>query len=204
MKSAAYLLILASLELCVVNPSYADIYFYSGEGGTVILSNFKQNSRFETLIPEARDSNPRVIAKHNDSVAARKHKYQGPVYEVSRVYGLDSALLHAIIHVESRYQPSAVSRKGATGLMQLMPATAKRYGVVDLFDPWQNLHGGAQYLRYLLDQFHDDVPLALAAYNAGENAVMRFGRRIPPFRETMNYVGLVQAQYIKNKSEMAE
>jgi soluble lytic murein transglycosylase-like protein len=106
------------------------------------------------------------------------------VEEVSRAYGLESALLHAVISVESSYNPKAVSKAGAAGLMQLMPGTAKRYGVADAFDPAQNLRGGANYLRDLLKLFDSDVSLALAAFNAGEDAVMRYGNRIP-YRETL-------------------
>jgi soluble lytic murein transglycosylase-like protein len=117
------------------------------------------------------------------------------VNEVSRIYGLESALLHAVISVESRYNPKAVSPAGAAGLMQLMPHTAKRYGVTDALDPRQNLNGGARYLRDLLRLFNNDTSLALAAYNAGENAVKRHGNRIPPYRETQRYVPKVLAFY---------
>jgi soluble lytic murein transglycosylase-like protein len=110
------------------------------------------------------------------------------VDEVSRTYGLESALLHAVISVESRYNPKAKSRKGAAGLMQLMPGTAKRYGVTDRFDPLQNLEGGARYLRDLLRMFDNNVSLTLAAYNAGEHAVAKYGNRVPPYRETRDYV----------------
>lgn len=126
---------------------------------------------------------------------ASKAQYDQIVEEIARAHGLDGALLHAVISVESHYNPRAVSRKGATGLMQLMPATAKRYGVSNPFDPTQNLHGGAKYLRDLLTLFNSDVSLALAAYNAGENAVIRNGNRIPPFRETRNYVPRVLGYY---------
>jgi transglycosylase-like protein with SLT domain len=98
----------------------------------------------------------------------------------------------AVIAVESEFDPLAVSSKGARGLMQLMPFTAQRFGVTDSFDPRQNIFGGVQYLRFLLDMFQGDVALALAGYNAGENAVARF-RGIPPFRETQSYVQKIQA-----------
>ena len=89
---------------------------------------------------------------------------------------------------ESAYQPDAVSHKGAVGLMQLMPGTAERYGVSDRHDPVQNLSGGTRYLRDLLEMFDNDLQLALAAYNAGENAVIRYGNKIPPYNETQGYV----------------
>jgi len=107
---------------------------------------------------------------------------------------VDPALVDAVIQVESEYNPGAVSPKGAIGLMQLIPATARRFGVADPFDPVENLKGGTTYLRYLLDLFGGDVPLALAAYNAGENAVLR-SNGIPPFEETQGYVRKVTALY---------
>lgn len=133
---------------------------------------------------------------------ANKARFEKIISEVASIYGVDQALLHAVITVESGYSPNAVSRKGASGLMQLMPATARRYGVADSFDPVQNLHGGTQYLRDLLKLFNSDVGLALAAYNAGERAVLKHGRRIPPFRETTRYVPRVLAFYKKYQVEL--
>jgi soluble lytic murein transglycosylase-like protein len=123
--------------------------------------------------------------------------YDKMVNEVARLYGVESALLHAVISVESRYSPRAVSKKGALGLMQLMPVTARRYGVIDPLDPVQNLHGGAKYLRHLLRKYNNDRNLALAAYNAGEGTVAKYGNRIPPYRETTNYVPRVMGYYRK-------
>ena len=112
----------------------------------------------------------------------------GPlVASASRRYGVDPALVHAVIQVESSFNPNAVSRRGATGLMQLISATAARYQVYDRFDPRANVKAGVQHLQYLLDEFDHDVTLALAAYNAGENAVRRFDG-IPPYPETRRYV----------------
>jgi hypothetical protein len=110
-------------------------------------------------------------------------------------YGLDQRLLIAVMRQESSFKPRAISHKGARGLMQLMPATAQRFGVRDIFDPAQNIDGGAQYLRFLLDTFDGDLALALAGYNAGENAVARYGNRVPPYRETRDYVQRISAHY---------
>ena len=114
-------------------------------------------------------------------------------------FGHDSRLIKAIIHVESNFNAAAVSRKGAIGLMQVMPATGERLGVDDpgsqLFDAETNVHAGAKYLRFLMDLFPNELHLAIAAYNAGEGAVLRHGRRVPPFRETQAYVQRVLAQY---------
>lgn len=110
------------------------------------------------------------------------------VEHLAAAYGVDARLVHAVVAAESGYQPAAVSRKGAMGLMQLMPATARQYAVADPFDPRANLEAGIQHLKKLLDRF--ELPLALAAYNAGEQAVERFGG-IPPYRETRAYVAQV-------------
>jgi hypothetical protein len=109
--------------------------------------------------------------------------------------GVDPVLLYAQMHTESAFKRGAVSHKGASGLMQLMPGTARRFGVTNIFDPQQNIEGGARYMRYLLDFFGGDVALALAGYNAGEGAVMKYGRRIPPYRETQEYVRRISLRY---------
>jgi soluble lytic murein transglycosylase-like protein len=126
---------------------------------------------------------------------ADKIIYDRMVNRIARIYGVESALLHAVISVESRYRPAAISRAGAIGLMQLMPETAKRYGVVDPLDPMQNVRGGARYLRYLLKKYHNDRNLALAAYNAGEASVAKYGNQIPPYPETTDYVPRVMEYY---------
>ena len=109
----------------------------------------------------------------------------------AKLHGLDPALLHAVVTVESGYNPKALSRKGAAGLMQMMPDTARRYSVDDVWDPRQNLNGGARYLRDLLSTFNNNLTLALAAYNAGPGAVIQHGNRIPPYPETRNYVAQI-------------
>jgi hypothetical protein len=116
------------------------------------------------------------------------------VLRIAAEHSLPPQLIHSVIKVESNYNANAISSKGALGLMQLIPATARRFGVSDVFNPIQNIQGGAKYLRYLLDLYHDNYPLALAAYNAGEAAVERYGG-VPPFAETRNYVVLVRRQW---------
>lgn len=110
-------------------------------------------------------------------------------------HGVDPMLLYAVMHQESAFHPRAISPKGARGLMQLMPGTAQRFGVTNIFDPRQNIEGGTRYLRFLLNLFDDDVALALAGYNAGEGAVLRYGGRIPPYRETREYVRRITERY---------
>jgi hypothetical protein len=117
------------------------------------------------------------------------------VRRAARTASLEAALLHAVIENESGYDPRAVSPRGAIGLMQVLPRTGARFGVRRLEDPAENLRAGAAYLQWLLSRFDGELPLALAAYNAGEGAVLRYGRRIPPFPETQNYVRKVMAGY---------
>lgn len=136
----------------------------------------------------ARPSKPFAV---NEDARTR---YSAYIEQVARRHRLEPELLHAVVSAESSYNPQAVSRAGAMGLMQLMPDTARRFGVADPFDPLANLNGGAQYLRLLLDQFRS-VNLALAAYNAGEGAVSRYGNTIPPFPETQTYVRRVISFY---------
>ncbi len=122
-------------------------------------------------------------------------RYAAIVDAASRAHGVEAALVHAVIFAESSYDPDARSPAGAAGLMQLMPVTAKHYGVRDLFDPAQNIQGGVTFLRDLLRQFDGNMELALAAYNAGSTAVVRAGNRIPPLAETQAYVPKVIDHY---------
>ena len=199
--------ILLLLGCYVVRPAMADVYGYVDGEGTTYLSNVPSDERYQVLVSEERPSNVSVLRRTERRLAtpgtmAAKAGYQDMVEQVAKSNGLEAALLHAVISVESHYNAAAVSKKGAAGLMQLMPATARRYGVADAFDPVQNLQGGAKYLRDLLALFNSDIGLALAAYNAGENAVMRYGNRIPPFRETKDYVPRVLGFYRKYQAEL--
>lgn len=128
-------------------------------------------------------------------MAKRATRYRAVVRATAQAKGVEPELLHAVIAAESGYNPSALSQKGAVGLMQLMPGTAAQYGVTNPSDPAQNLNAGARHLRYLLGKFDNDMTLALAAYNAGEQAVSQYGNRIPPYPETRAYVQRVLAYY---------
>jgi len=121
------------------------------------------------------------------------------VSRIAASQSLSASLVHSVIKVESNYNPLAVSSKGAQGLMQLMPETARRFGVANSFDPVDNIQGGARYLKFLLDLYHGDSQLALAAYNAGEGAVQKYGS-IPPYAETRNYLVQVNRQMQKNEA----
>ncbi len=137
----------------------------------------------------------RLMQPAAPALAKIEAPYARIVETASRAHGVEGRLVHALIWAESSYDPKAVSPSGAEGLMQLMPATAKRYGVRDPFDPKQNIDGGVKHLRELLDQFDGDLELVVAAYNAGANAVIRAGNRIPPYPQTAAYVPKVIAYY---------
>jgi soluble lytic murein transglycosylase-like protein len=147
------------------------------------------------VLPAATVSSPVGMGSTGNS------KYDEFVAQSAARNGVDPNLILAVMHQESGFNQRARSYKGATGLMQLMPATAWRFGVTNINDPAQNIEGGAKYLRFLLDSFNGDVNLALAGYNAGENAVVNSGYRVPRYRETQNYVRSITARYDNTKSK---
>ncbi|MBC7803087.1 MAG: lytic transglycosylase domain-containing protein [Candidatus Parcubacteria bacterium] len=178
---------LAALLALAALPARADVYARVADDGTLFLTDRDPGGA------------TRIVASEPDSTVALSHakapQLSAAILAASARHGLDPLLVHAIIRVESGYDAGAVSRKGAAGLMQLMPATARRYDVADRFDPGANIEGGVRYLRDLFALFGGDQRLTLAAYNAGEGAVLRHGRRIPPYRESQAYVERVEAIY---------
>ncbi|AYH42346.1 lytic transglycosylase domain-containing protein [Azoarcus sp. DN11] len=173
------------------------LYGYADERGVFNFSDAPSDPRHR-LILETRAARPAVPGKRPGLVATRARRLPPSltphVLDAARHSRLDPSLIEAVAYVESGFVEHARSPKGAVGLMQLMPATAARFGVDNPLDPRQNLFGGARYLRELLDRF-DSLPLALAAYNAGEGAVERYGNAIPPFTETVTYVPKVLDHY---------
>ena len=161
-------------------------------GGGEILFDARHVDRIEpVLLPGGRpaaDPAPETAAAHPYSSYGSDRPYAGIVRAAAERHRVGAEILHALIEVESGYRADAVSRRGAMGLMQLMPVTVERYNVADPFDPAANIDAGARYLRYLFDQF--GMQAGLAAYNAGEGAVRRF-RGVPPYRETVRYVARV-------------
>ncbi len=165
----------------------ADIYGYTDDRGVKHFTNIPGLDKRYRLLWKEGPKAPAAAQAYLPSEAEIR-RYSSIVDVASRTHGVDNALVHAVISAESGYNPRAVSRKGAQGLMQLMPDTARRYGVRDSFDPVDNVHGGVRYLKDLLAMFNGNVELAVAGYNAGENAVIRAGHRVPPYAETLNYV----------------
>ena len=193
---------LAGMLLCFSFPIHAEVYKYVDKYGRTTYTDTPGNANHVRLVHTWKGWVEQPRAKLNGAdFAKNKKKFAPTVNYAAERYKLPKSLLHAVITAESAYDPAAISIAGAVGLMQLMPATAKRYGVKNRNDPYENIHGGSHYLRDLLDMFNNDMKLALAAYNAGENAVIRYGKRIPPFPETQNYVKKVLFYYKEYKKQ---
>jgi len=195
-KSIRWLLILGLLALLPFGVR-GEIYKYRGQDGSIHFTDRPMSGKYRLLWRSGKTKSRGGYGRAQ--MEANKTKFSPMIEKVAKELRLHPGLLHAMVRVESSYNPRALSRKGAQGLMQLMPETATRYGVGDSYDPRQNLEGGARYLRDLLKEFEFDIRLALAAYNAGENAVKRYGNQIPPFPETVDYVAKVMGEYERNR-----
>ncbi len=183
-------LLLLLVLLSPLSAAWGDIYKFTDANGVVHLSDRPLGPGYHAIVRTWKGWVPKGI---HWSRANRK-RYTPLIERTARRYRMDKALVHAVVTAESAYDAKAVSRAGAVGLMQLMPGTASRYGVSNRRDPAANLDGGVRYLRDLITRFRN-VRLALAAYNAGENAVIRYGNKIPPYPETQNYVRKVLDYY---------
>jgi soluble lytic murein transglycosylase-like protein len=179
-----------ALVLCVAGlprPAHAQIYTWKDANGVLTLSDKPQTSgaRVAQVGRPGPVVTPSVLG---GAPGADYASYDSLIHQHANWQGIRADLVRAVIQVESAFNPRAVSPKGAMGLMQLMPATAARLGVLDPFNPAENIRGGVRYLRILLDKYNDNEQLALAAYNAGPKAVDRYGSKVPPYRETQRYV----------------
>jgi len=192
--------LVATLFVVLSGVAHADAYF-SDRNGVIYLTDNPLDENFDViatapvaevvLVPVSIDVSP--IQPHTAN--ASHSAYSEVVAGAAKTSGVDSNLIHAVIKAESNYNPKAVSPKGAIGMMQLMPATAKVYGAANPYDPVQNIAAGARYLSYLMTLFRNDLHLVLAAYNAGEGTVSRYGNKMPPFPETITYVRKVLSDY---------
>ena len=183
-------------------PAAAEIFKYKDRSGNVHFTDkpMKKGSGLRLLWRSGSDPRFGPVSRINTGAMKRNQvRYAGMINSVAKNTRIRPELLHAVVRAESAYDPNARSPKGAEGLMQLMPATASRYKVSDSLDPEQNLKGGALYLRDLLEMYDSDLMLALAAYNAGENAVKKYDNQVPPFPETQNYVRKVIKFYQQNR-----
>ena len=189
-----------SCLLLVTATAQADIYKFVDENNVVHFTNMPNDPRYRLYKHTApqRVAIPYGSAGNNSSAQlneANRKRYSSIIDTAAEQYKVDPALVHAVIMAESGYNPNALSPRGATGIMQLMPDTARRYGVSNSYDASSNIRGGTRYLRDLLQLFNNNVHLAVAAYNAGENAVINHGNQIPPYQETRLYVTKVIAFY---------
>ena len=180
-----------------ISLSTVKIYKFTDNKGVVHLADQPLDSRYKLIYQGSRTIGSFSGGRYSAQEMLHKKyvEYVDVIQDAAYLNGLEPALLHAVIQAESAYNPNAKSPKGAVGLMQLMPGTAKRYGVKDRTDANDNIGGGARYLKDLLEMFNYNTKLALAAYNAGENAVIRYGNKIPPYKETKNYVKTVMKLY---------
>jgi len=169
--------------------AHADIYRYEDEEGIVHFTDAPTDKRFKVFMRDLKKDR-QLRTKLRFAASVNPAEYDQIIKTYADKYGVSQSLVKAVIHAESGYNPNAVSRKGASGLMQLMPGTARSLKVSNSFDPKDNVEGGVKYLRFLLDTFRGDVSLAVAAYNAGLNKVAKFGG-IPPYAETRTYVNRV-------------
>ena len=194
-------LLVASLNASL---ALADVYGYEDQDGVINLTDTQVNDSYRLLAVAPVQQVGVAIPvggvdtdDYSQDHLSQNIRYKNEVKAAAKNSGVEAALIHAVIAVESNYNSKAISVKGAAGLMQLMPTTAKRFGVIDSYDPRQNIQAGASYLAYLLKLFNNDLVLAVAAYNAGELSVIKHGNAVPPYKETIEYVSRVMLRYKK-------
>lgn len=186
------------LVLCLVLlplQAVAEVFKYRDAKGHIYLTDKPMKGPYRLLKRFSLGGKPRTGGDSLAKMRQRRRELTPMIEAAARRQRLPTALVHAVIRAESAFREDAVSHKGAIGLMQLMPATATQLGVHDPYDARQNVDGGTRYLRQLIDRFDRDLRLALAAYNAGENAVASYGNRVPPYPETQDYVAKVLTFY---------
>lgn len=187
-----HFLILFVLSFLLNPVAYADLYKKVDRFGHTFYTDAPDSGGYKLIM---RTPKKGTVAYKN--FTSNRHRHAPSIRKQARRYRVDPALVMAVVHTESAYDEKAISKAGAVGLMQLMPQTARRYGVKDRSNAEQNINGGTRYLRHLLELYKFDIRLALAAYNAGETAVAKYGNNIPPYPETQAYVKRVVSRYQK-------
>jgi soluble lytic murein transglycosylase-like protein len=182
-----FIFVAATLAASTAVPVQADVYAWRDRDGRLVVSDRPGGPGTQTTTYAVR-GNDAVVSTRPERTTADRSDLHAIADRHAADHSISPALVRAVIQAESAWNVRAVSVKGALGLMQLMPATATDLGVTDPFDPEQNIRGGVKYLRLLLDRYDGNFELALAAYNAGPGAVDRYGRKVPPYRETQAYV----------------
>jgi len=190
-RTALFLAIVVGFPLALRGVSGADVYVYKDKQGVLIFTNVPTHSGYRRVI---RENNPQ-----SNGALSSPSTYEDLIVSASNRHSIDADLIRAVIKVESDFNSNARSHKGAMGLMQLMPETARLHKVSDVFDPGENIEGGVRHLRLLLGRYQGDLELSLAAYNAGSKAVEKHGG-IPPFAETQEYVRRVLRYYDRYRS----
>lgn len=183
-------IIVGVLIICTVSiPAHSAVYVYRASDGSLMLTDHVvKSSEYRLLRKTASARGAAAVTQRGQRFErGNPSDYDRLIRRTARAYGVDPALIKAVMHAESAFNPYATSHKGASGLMQLMPATAERYGVDDIYDPVQNVRAGVHYLKELMQLFDNKYHLVVAAYNAGENAVKEY-QGVPPYKETRNYV----------------
>jgi soluble lytic murein transglycosylase-like protein len=195
-RRLAALGLLASVAVC--GTAQGEIYVYEMPNGTRMVTDHQLNDKRARLVRvtgAVRDAGKLAAQKNSPVFREDPSTYDRLIQRYADEYGVEFTLVKAVMTVESAFNPYSVSNKGACGLMQIMPQTAKRYGVLDIYNPVENVRAGVQYLRHLSELFNNKIHLVIAAYNAGENAVLQY-QGIPPYEETQSYVKKVL--YYKN------
>ncbi len=195
MKQGTKIILSAALIICCPFLAQADIYKYTDKNGVLHFTNVNGGGKnHKRVSPEPACAIPAPPSSSALSSTNMPSTYLDFINSACQRHRVDPSLVHAIIKVESDFNPYALSRKGAMGLMQLMPQTAIEWNVKNSYNPAENIDGGVKYLRYLIDRYEGNLSLALAAYNSGETAVKKWGT-IPPFKETQNYVDRILRIY---------
>ena len=189
MAQKLFLIVTATLAVSAAVPARADVYAWRDKDGRLVVSDRPAGPTAPTLATYAVKGNDVIRTTRFEATPTyAREELHAIADQHADAHAVSPALVRAVIQAESAWNTRAVSSKGALGLMQLMPSTATEYGVVDPFDPRQNIRAGVKYLKRLLDRYDGNAELALAAYNAGPGAVEKYGRTVPPYRETRAYV----------------